>query len=176
MLFVGESSPRKNLVRLIQAFTRSSVSKDCVLVIAGAVDPAVRQWLAEWRATAPEARLQLTGYVADGDLPALYAGARAFLFPSLYEGFGLPIIEAMACGVPVLIGHQGAGPEVAGPHAVVVDPYDVESITAGIARVASVSARELEAARRHAQTFSWEQCAQQTLAAYQWARQHHRQT
>ena len=175
MLFTGESSPRKNISRLITAYSRSSVRKDTALVIAGSVDPATMQAIADCRRTVPGAAICVPGYVADEDLPALYAGAQAFLFPSLYEGFGLPIIEAMASGVPVLIGDQGASPEVAAQQAVVVDPYQVESIVDGIERVVRVPQAQRDAARAHAQTFSWERCAQQTLAAYDWADQHRRQ-
>jgi len=160
---------------LVQAFGRSAARKHCALAIAGALDPATVHWLAEFRKTVPDAIILEPGYIDCEDLPALYASAQAFLFPSLYEGFGLPIIEAMASGVPVLIGNQGAGPEVANQHAVVVDPYQVDSIAEGIERVTQVSAQALAAARAHAQTFSWDRCARETFAAYHWVTQHPRQ-
>ena len=110
--------------------------------------------------------VSILGFVPDSDLPALYSGARAFLFPTYYEGFGLPILESMACGTPVLIGNRGAAPEVADGRAVSCDPFDVDSIASKIEEVADASREELEATRKYAQSFRWERNAEQACALY----------
>ena len=110
--------------------------------------------------------IRLLGYVPDEDLPALYAGAGCFVFPTLYEGFGMPILEAMASGIPVLTSTTGAAPEVSGGLAVSVNPYDVEAIADGIDRALETPAPLLAQARAHARAFTWERCASQTLAIY----------
>lgn len=168
VLYLGSNKPHKNLVRLIEAFSR--VPDHTVrLVIAGA-----------WDARYPEARrcaeaLDLTdrivfrGPVAEAELAALYAGAALFVFPSLYEGFGLPVLEAMACGAPVVCANTSSLPEVAGDAALQVDPLDVDALATAMARVladpalaADLRARGLRQAAR----FSWAQTAQRTLEIY----------
>jgi glycosyltransferase involved in cell wall biosynthesis len=111
-------------------------------------------------------QVQLLGYVPDEDLPALYAGAGCFVFPTLYEGFGMPILEAMASGTPVLTSTTGAAPEISDGLAVHVNPYDVEAIADGIDRALETPAATIAQAREHAKTFTWERCASQTLAVY----------
>lgn len=165
LLYVGDSDPRKNLPRTIEAFDRSGAGKRFGLLIAGTGgggSAAVREALA--RASAP---VQLLGYVPEVDLPALYAGAEAFLFPTLYEGFGLPVLEAMASGTAVLGGAEGSVPEIAGEHAVLVDPRDTAAIANGIDRVLAHTDAMREAARQHAAAFTWERCAVQTRAVYE---------
>jgi glycosyltransferase involved in cell wall biosynthesis len=110
-----------------------------------------------------------TGYVAQEDLPALYAGARIFLFPSLYEGFGMPILEAMAHGTPVLTSNVTSLPEVAGDAAVQVDPLDVEAIAQGIRRLVEDAQLREACIRRgldRVKAFTWERTARETLAVY----------
>src|SRR5262249_50396088 len=107
--------------------------------------------------------------------------AGCLVFPTLYEGFGLPILEAMASGTPVLTSTTGAAPEITGGLAVIVDPYDVEAIADGIDRALETPATVLAQAREHARTFTWERCANQTLAMYRRlilcnTRQHHTKT
>jgi glycosyltransferase involved in cell wall biosynthesis len=111
-----------------------------------------------------------TDYVPAEDLPALYAGAACFVFPSLYEGFGLPVLEAMAAGAPVIASRAGAIPEVAGDAALLVDPVRVEEIAEAIEAVLADRAlrdRLVAAGRARARTFSWETVARQTLAVYE---------
>src|SRR5207237_505222 len=127
-LFVGTLQPRKNLGRVLRAFARVSRTgaAPAVLVLAGAAgrgSPALRQQVSE---LGLEDRVRWLGYVPEADLPALYAGALAFVFPSLYEGFGLPVVEAMAWGAPVITSSVSSLPEVAGDAALLVDPYDVD--------------------------------------------------
>ncbi len=120
------------------------------------------QGLEEW--------VTFTGYVPDADLPALYNGADLFCFPSLYEGFGLPVLEAMACGTPVVTSNTTSLPEVAGEAALLVDPYDVEDIAAAMQRVLTEPdlAHDLrERGLARAGQFSWEKTARETIAVYE---------
>jgi len=132
-LFVGSILKHKNLVRLVRAF--ASVERECQLVIAGVCKDAA--YLAEINKVAAElgisaTRLRFLEYIPDDALPYLYNGAIAYLLPSLHEGFGVPIIEAMACGTPVITSDCSAMPEVAAGNALLVDPYSVDSIAAAM--------------------------------------------
>lgn len=168
VLAVGGVSPRKNTRRLIEAFVRwrgrGGHRKDYQLRITGA---SLDRDYAQAGAGLPEG-VRLLGYVDKAELPSLYAGASAFLYPGIYEGFGLPIIEAMACGGPVITSTTGATPEVAGGAAILVDPFSVESIEAGIERAtrpeegARLRALGFERARR----FNWSDAADATIETY----------
>ena len=164
LLFVGLLCARKNLVRMLDAFERSGL-EDHVFVLAGELAYDHEKILAA--AARLEGRVVRLGKVADGELPALYAGASALCFPTLYEGFGLPILESMRCETPVLTSTTGAAPEVAGGHALLVNPTDVDAIAQGMARVVALDPPAREAARRHAESFSWESCARATRVVYQ---------
>ncbi|MEA3308121.1 MAG: glycosyltransferase family 1 protein [Chloroflexota bacterium] len=170
LLYVGTIEPRKNLPRLLHAWEP--------LYQAGEAPPLVivgrRGWLADdfyaalERSPCREA-VQFTGYVRDEDLPALYAGATAFVFPSLYEGFGLPPLEAMACGTPVICSRTSSLPEVVGDAALTVEPTETDALRSALYRL--VSQPELRAELRarglkQAAQFSWERAAQETLAVY----------
>ncbi|OUC09187.1 glycosyl transferase family 1, partial [Litorilinea aerophila] len=116
-----------------------------------------------------EEHVHFPGFVADEDLPALYAAAEFFAYPSLYEGFGLPIVEALACGTPVLTGDNSCLPEAGGPGALYVRAEEVESIAQGILQLAQdeqLRIRLREAGLAHAAQFTWERSAQQLVAAY----------
>jgi glycosyltransferase involved in cell wall biosynthesis len=170
-LFTGTLEPRKNLDRLLQAFARLG-DLDLGLVVAG--PPG---WGADPGRRAAElgvgGRVVFAGYLADGELAALLAGARAFAFPSIYEGFGLPPLEAMAAGVPVVAARAGSLPEVLGEAPFWCDPFDVDSIAAALraaatdegARAAAVRAGRVQAGR-----YSWAETARLTLEAYRRAR------
>lgn len=172
ILHVGTIEPRKNLVRLVQAYHRLCQRVPDVprLVLAG-----MQGWLyedvpAEVEALGLEERVVLLGRVAGELLPALYNGARCFVYPSLYEGFGLPVLEAMACGVPVVTSNSSSLPEVAGDAAILVDPYDVMGIAEAVEqvlmdddRVTTLRERGLERAAR----FTWEATARETLKVYE---------
>jgi glycosyltransferase involved in cell wall biosynthesis len=154
VLAVGTLEPRKNLVRTIEATARLGVE----LHVVGA-----RGW------GGVEARgnhVRWLGEISDEELVREYRGARCVAYPSLYEGFGIPVLEAMACGVPVVTSRGGATEEVAGGAAVLVDPLDAVSIADGISeainRADELRARGVERARAH----TWEQTGQKTLAAY----------
>ena len=108
----------------------------------------------------------LTGFVSDNELPILYSNAKAFLFPTYYEGFGLPIIEAMSYETPVVTGNIGASPEVAGGFAELVNPFDVGSIAQGICKVALYSEKQIEEAKEYSKKFTWNKCVSQTVDVY----------
>ncbi len=167
VLAVGTIQPRKNLGCLAGAM-RSVRECDLPhhLVVAGK-----RGWLAEVVEREVEASgmaglVHWAGYVSPADLPALYTGADAFCFPSLYEGFGLPALEAMACGVPTLISDRGALPEVAGTAAIVVDAADEQAIGAALVRLltdADLRRRLVTQGSARAALFTWDRTAAQTL-------------
>ncbi len=170
LLYVGTLEPRKNLVRLLEAWTPLySAGEAPPLVIAGK-----RGWLYDDLFAAVErspvrSAVLTPGYIAEEDLGALYTGATAFTLPSIYEGFGLPVLEAMACGTPVLCSSGSSFPEVAGDAAVMVDPHDVEAIREGLRSL--LRDRELresyrERGFRQAARFSWRRAAEETLAIY----------
>jgi glycosyltransferase involved in cell wall biosynthesis len=176
-LFVGNVEPRKNLARLISAFgllraraERPGATRAPQLVLVG-----TRGWLyngilaaVDVQGGAPD--IVFTGYVPPTDLPALYAGAACFVFPSLYEGFGLPVLEAMAAGAPVVASRVGAIPEVAGDAALLVDPRRPAELAEAIQTVltdGALRARLVERGRGRARLFTWETVARQTLDVYE---------
>ncbi len=167
---VGTVQPRKNYARVIQALALlHKRGFDLHLVIAGG-----KGWLDDpIYATVHEQKMQdfvhFIGFADDADLPALYSAASCFVFPSLYEGFGLPVLEAMRCGTPVITSNVSSLPEVAGDAALTVDPYDVEAIADALERiVSSPSLCETLVSRGYerARQFTWEASAQHLLDIY----------
>ena len=159
---VATIAPRKNLRRLLEAWTSVQGSHpEWRLVLAG--PPG-------WGPGLPETEgVVTTGWIGDETLPGLLAAADAFCYPSLYEGFGLPPLEAMAAGTPALVGHYSAAPEVVGDAALLVDPLDADAIAEGLERLLSDDSLRADLARRgriRAAGFTWEQTASATLAAY----------
>ncbi len=116
-----------------------------------------------------ESRVRLLGYVPDDDLPALYGAAEVFCYATRYEGFGLPVLESMACGTPVVVGSRGAASEVAGGHAPAVDPDDIDAIANALHEARELGPTALERAKEHASAFTWESCARATLEVYELA-------
>ncbi len=182
VLYLGSNKPHKNLVRLVQAWLdvgRRLQVAGCRLVIAGAWNPRYPEarMLAEQANNLRPSTFNLQtilwlGRVPEADLPALYAAAAAFVFPSLYEGFGLPVLEAMACGAPVICSAVSSLPETAGDAALLVDPTDVNALAAALTRVliepslaADLRARGFAQAAR----FTWERTAAETLSIYRQA-------
>lgn len=166
-LFVGEISHRKNISNLIRAYAQSGTSESIDLVLAGQRSAATEEMLVEAGEFNLGDKLKLLGHVPDEALPSLYGGSRAFLFPTYYEGFGIPILEAMACRTPVLIGNWGAAPEVANGHAVEVDPFEIDSIAQGINRILDSESPSVEEAASHAARHTWSACAEQTVELYE---------
>ncbi len=169
LLFVGTIQPRKNLLRLIEAFSKLE-NKSLELVLAG--KPG---WLFEEIYEAPkkfkvEGRVKFVGYVKDDQLPALYSGAEMFVFPSLYEGFGLPILEAMACGTAVLTSKTSSMPEVSGGNAVLVNPNKINEISSGIESLLKdkLLYRKLsDSGKKWASKFTWEETARETIKVFE---------
>ena len=168
LFYVGTLQPRKNLVRLVRAFAGSLAAEypALQLVLAGKVGWLSAGILEEVRKAGLADRLLLTGYVPGSDLPALMSGAVAFVFPSLYEGFGMPVLEAMACGTPVVCSNVSSLPEVAGEAALLVDPLDTGALAEALIRIVDDAELRSELVARgleHVRSFSWRRCAQETL-------------
>jgi glycosyltransferase involved in cell wall biosynthesis len=169
--------PRKNLAHLIRCFSqlvRQEPLKDLRLVLAGSLGWKYESIFAELTRTdgAVRERIIIAGRVADEDMAALYSGATAFIYPSLYEGFGLPPLEAMQCGTPVITSNTSSLPEVVGNAGIMVDPRDTDGLCQAMLRLVTetdlrqmMSKKSLEQAGR----FSWAHCADQTIAAYETA-------
>lgn len=167
LMFLSFCRPNKNLERLVEAYALSPARQSHRLLLVGSVSAPQREAMrARLRYLGILDRVRITGFVADGVLPALYSAADALLFPSLYEGFGLPILEAMACGTPVLTSTGGSCPEVAGGQAVIVDPLDVQAIAAGIGDTLAMTESRIEAALCYARSKTWKQTALNTLEVY----------
>lgn len=169
LLYVGTLEPRKNLVRLIEAFSAVAAEIPDDLVIAGR-DGWKHAPIREAAAASPHRdRIHFPGFLAHDDLAALLTGARAFVWPSLFEGFGLPVLEAMACGAPVLTSDTSSLPEVAGDAALPVNPADTAAIAGALRRLAEDDALcgALSAAGvARAAEFTWERTARETVRAY----------
>jgi glycosyltransferase involved in cell wall biosynthesis len=164
LLFVGTLEPRKNLVRLLEALAHLPDAPP--LVLAGR-----RGWLYDDAFAAVERlhlreRVHWLDFVADADLPALYNLTRAFVYPSLYEGFGLPVAEALACGTPVVTSGRASLAEVAGTAAVLVDPLDSAAIADGIRQALDTGGNLRDAGLAHVSRFRWEAAAQSLLERY----------
>ncbi len=168
ILYLGINKPHKNLVFLLQVF--SQVKTKAKLVLAGREDPRYRQARKEAERLDLRERVVFLGEVADRDLPMLYNGAELFVFPSLYEGFGLPVLEAMACGTPVICSSTSSLPEIVGDAALTLDPLDRDAWVAALAELLEKEALRAEMSTkglRRAQTFSWEDTARRTWLVYQ---------
>jgi len=171
ILFVGSLEPRKNIKGLLLAYSilPASTRKAFPLVIAGA-----KGWLNSdipplLSSLGIKESVKFTGYIDSADISALYSGASLFVYPSLYEGFGLPILEAMSCGVPVVTSNTSSMPEVAGDAAILVDPLNHEELAFGIETVLGKESLRAEMKKKglaRASSFSWERCAKETVEVY----------
>ncbi|MGC8839402.1 MAG: glycosyltransferase family 4 protein [Anaerolineae bacterium] len=171
VLALGNLQPRKNVARLVEAFAlaRREGNLPHQLAVAGKAQWRESEVYAAVERLGLQDAVRFPGYVADEDLPALYSGADCFAYPSLYEGFGMPPLEAMACGTPVLASHAGALREVVGDAAWVVDPTDVEDIARGLLALLTdpgTAEAYRQKGRARAAAFSWRRLAEETLEVY----------
>jgi glycosyltransferase involved in cell wall biosynthesis len=168
ILFVGTLEPRKNLERLIEAFARLRPN-GAKLVLVGGKGWLYEDLFAKVEALGLDDAVLFPGYVRSEELPLWYNAASAFAYPSLYEGFGMPVTEAQACGTPVLTSTSSSLPEAAGEGALLVNPEDVDAIASGLARILDDDAlRETltERGLAHARTFNWSRTARETVQVY----------
>jgi glycosyltransferase involved in cell wall biosynthesis len=171
ILFVGSLEPRKNLKTLLQAYARyrQRYSSEELLVVAGGkgwLNDDLSQVVAEFGITDC---VKFLGYIEEADLRVLYSAAKLFVYPSIYEGFGLPPLEAMACGAPVITSNTSALPEVVGDAATVIDPHDSEELCQAMRMVLGNGSRRSKMRQQgleRAKRFSWERAARETLAVY----------
>ena len=171
VLCVGTLEPRKNLTTLFLAYAGlpAALRQRYPLVLAGMVGWNTEALMKSAQDLMSRGELRLLGYVADGVIPSLYAGAAAFCYPSRYEGFGLPALEAMASGVPVITSNRTSLPEVVGDAGLMVDPDDVDSLREQLQRLLEdrVFAEMLgQRGLARSRLFSWERCAKETFAVY----------
>lgn len=155
LLSVG-TNPRKNTQRIIKAFEKVKAGKELKLLIAGRREGE----------TVIDRGIRYVGHVDDKKLATLYSGAEALVYPSLSEGFGLPILQAFACGCPVVTSDTSSMPEVAGKAAVLVDPEDVNSIVEGVEKALRRQKSLVEKGKEEVKKYSWEKTAKETLAVY----------
>jgi len=177
VLFVGSEHPRKNFARLLRAFFKLKSEhrvKDLKLVKVGKAGGPEADFRQHTLQVINELNIPrdvvFTDYVAEENLPAYYSGAECFILPSLYEGFGFPPLEAMACGCPVIVSNATSLPEVTGEAAVRVDPYDIYGIARALEMVLTDEGLRRELVSKgleRARQFSWEKAARQTMEVYQ---------
>ncbi len=172
VLAVGTLEPRKNLATVVAAFQSLSeaVRRRYPLVVVGMSGWGKDRLPPGLRALADAGQARITGYMPQEELPMLYSGARLFVYPSLYEGFGLPPLEAMACGVPAIVSRSASLPEVMGEAGMLVDPLDDGAIASAMRALLEDDAmrRSLSAAgQARAARFTWRECGQRTAAVYE---------
>ncbi len=168
VLFVGTLEPRKNLARLVEAFAHIRDGR-VGLVLAGGKGWLYDELFAKVKILGLGEEVIFPGYVMKDELPLWYNAATVMAYPSVYEGFGLPVLEAQACGVPVLTSNVSSLPEAAGDAALMVDPYDVEKLAAGLNRLLTDEPLRYELRERglaHAEKFVWSHTAQETARVY----------
>ena len=172
LLCFGGIDPRKNTARVLEGYClfRKRASCEHRLVLVGLPSSAERRYVREADDLGVARQVVFTGFVSEEELVALYNGAEALVYPSLYEGFGLPVLEAMACGTPVITSARGSLPEAAGDAAIMVDPLNVEDIAAAMLRIAQDEMLRRQLIARgftQASKFSWRNTAEQMLAVYE---------
>jgi glycosyltransferase involved in cell wall biosynthesis len=169
ILYVGLIEPRKNVEALVDAYHADSLHTEFDLVLAGNLGWGYAPLLAKVANSRVRNRIRMPGYVADADLPALFSMAAVFVYPSVYEGFGLPVLEAMACGTPVITSKVSSLPEVAGEAAILVDPSDPKALASALQSVLGdehLGKSLSEKGMQRAGLFTWEKTAQKTLGVY----------
>lgn len=171
IIFVGTLQPRKNIERLIEAFSGlSSKTSDLSLVIIGKKGWMYDQIFTKVKKLNLESNVIFTDFIPEVDMPALISGAKLYVLPSLYEGFGIPVIEAQACGTPVVVSNTSSLPEIVGESGIKVNPNDTKSIKLGIEKVLNnltLSSNLIKKGLKNAQRFSWQKCAKDTLEVFE---------
>lgn len=171
LFFLGNTDPKKNTPRVLKAYSEylKRSEKKLPLLIADLKEDAIDRILEEEKITDIKSSLRFPGYIANTDLAALYSGAFAFLYPSLRESFGIPMLEAMACGTPIITGNTSAMPEIAGEGALLVDPYHPEEITEKILQLENDNQfyqQQVEYGLERSKLFSWKNSAEALLKIY----------
>ena len=169
ILYIGNHEPRKNIIGLIKAYSISKFKNDYFLVIGGKKDPRRKKTYEVVKELSLEDKVIFTDYIVEEDLPAIYSAAKLFVFPSFYEGFGLPPLEAMACGTPVICSNATSLPESVGDAAITVEPGDNNGLAKAIDKVLSIQVLREELIRKgieRAKKFSWENTAKRTIEVY----------
>lgn len=174
ILAVGSIQPRKNLVRLIESYRDLRAARPQAklpqLVLVGKRGWLYGETLEAVNRHSINGDIRFTGYVRETDLPALYTDALCFVYPSYFEGFGLPVLEAMACGAPVIAGNRTSLPEVIGDAGLLFDPFDTSALTTALARVIDDGKLRRSLHRRgleRASLFNWRETARRTLEVYE---------
>jgi glycosyltransferase involved in cell wall biosynthesis len=168
-LYVGKFEPQKNIIRLLEAFKKVVNNEEVCLVMAGPVNWYYFIVVEKVKQLGISESVMFTDFIEDEDMAALYSGASAFVFPSLYEGFGLPLLEAMACGVPIVTSHVCSIPEVVDDSAYFADPSSADDIADKVMRCLTDDEQRrnlVHAARKRSQSFSWKNTALKTIDAY----------
>jgi alpha-1,3-rhamnosyl/mannosyltransferase len=172
IFYTGNHEPRKNLRRLVEAYRRFSLKSDFQLVLGGRIDPRRQDFYREISDLVEARNVILAGEISESDLPLLYAGAQAFVFPSTYEGFGLPPLEAMSAGVPVACSSATSLPEVVGDAAILFAPESTDEMLSAMERILTDRSLAAELRRKgleQANRFSWPAAAQQLIQVYEGA-------
>ena len=175
ILHVGTLQPRKNITTLIEAFAQLQMP-DLKLILVGGKGWLYDEMFARIQALGIEEQVIFTGYVPDEELPLWYNAAELFVFPSVYEGFGMPVVEAMACGTPVIASNSSSIPEAVGEAGLMFDPHSVTELVERMQTVLNdpaLQATMKEDGGHHARNFSWELAGQQTAVSYQRAMANH---
>ena len=171
--FLGNTDPKKNTLRTLKAYARylqQSRTNVCHLLIADLDESVIDAYLQEGGIAHIKPYLRFPGYIPNTDLPAIYSGAQAFIYTSLRESFGIPILEAMACGTPVITSNTSAIPEIAGEGAILVDPTDEKAIADKMLHVAQdreYCVQQIEYGLQRVKNFSWRRTAEELLKVYQ---------
>ena len=163
LLYVGEISSRKNTKRLVEAFKNSKLYKEFQLILVGKKSFNGNETIDYIKDLNACQYIKWINYVPENELPIFYTGAAGFTFPTLYEGFGMPILEALSCETPVLVGNRGESQFTAGGMCLTCDPYDTESISNGINQIVDSGVKiNIE----HIKKFTWHECFKKTLNIY----------
>lgn len=175
VLYVGTLEPRKNLTTLLEAYAEVAQQQAAPLLVGGGKGWLYDAVFQRLEALGLRERVRFVGYLDEAELPLWYAAATVFVFPSIYEGFGMPPLEAMACGTPVVASNTSSLPEVVGDAGLTVSPYDPAALAEAISRLlddADLRQELRERGLRQARAFSWRVTAERTLAAYEAAARH----